>query len=256
MWVLIKNSWIRDAKIGGYQIGVFAYRVLEITVTLVFFQIIFSNIESLAGWTYYEILFLYAFSKIVIDLGSTLFKVGVRSISENLVRTGELDFFLLRPVNTMFLISFSKPRVLDSINCIFSVAIGYYALIAGNIAIKSENIIWFLFLALFGVVIYYFLSVLVITPAFWVVKLWSIKYVMNRLGQLMQYPAGILPGAIRMIFFTAFPILAVSYIPVRVLFWGPKLEYVVYMIVITLILGIVTRAIWKLGERSYASASS
>lgn len=256
IWVLAKNSWIRDSKITGYFISAISFRILEITVTIIFFKILFANTTSLAGWSYFEVLFLYAFARGVVDLNGAFIKRGVRSLAENLIRTGELDFFLLRPIDTIFLVSFSKPKMLDLLNCFFEIGIGVYAVTAGHLAINAANTIWFIFLGLFGIIIYYFLSILVITPAFWVIRLWSIQYTMNRLGQLMQYPAGVLPNLIRLTFYSLFPILAVAYLPVRVLFWGPKIEYVAYMLIITIILGVAVKIIWRKGEQGYSSASS
>src|SRR5215469_10631789 len=75
-----------------------------------FVLVLFTKIPRLQGWSFYEILFLYAFS--LIPLG--LFNV----VSWNLYEFGDLyiiqgrfDRILLRPVDTLFQVLFEKFRI-------------------------------------------------------------------------------------------------------------------------------------------------
>lgn len=62
-YVLFKNSLIRDSQIPGHIIASTLFRILELIISIVFFKVIFANVTTLAGWNYYQVLFLYAFAR-------------------------------------------------------------------------------------------------------------------------------------------------------------------------------------------------
>ena len=75
-----------------------------------FVLVLFSKIPQLQGWSFYEILFLYAFS--LIPLG--FFNVVSWNLYEfgdiNIIQ-GRFDRILLRPVDTLFQVIFEKFRI-------------------------------------------------------------------------------------------------------------------------------------------------
>jgi len=255
-WILFKNSYIRDSKIVGYRLSVMTFQIIDILFAVLFFDILFTNTKNLAGWSFYQVLFLYAFSKGVLALHSAWTRKGTESLSTELIRTGEFDFYMTKPIDPMIVISISKPRIFDFIALFFDISLMVYALIKGGFDLGVKNIIWFIFLSFFAVILYYFLKMLTIIPAFWLVRLYSLRDIMHRLSQFMRYPAGVFPPFLKFALFVFFPVMAATYIPVRTLFYPPEFKYILYMILITVIFGFITRFFWKLGERSYSSASS
>jgi len=232
------------------------FYLADISLTILFFSVIFANTETLAGWTFYQVLFLYAFAKIIISAHNAWTKNGLGRFSSEMVRRGDYDFFLTKPVNPMILVSISRPHLYNFFGMFFEIGLAIYALIAGQISLGFWNIVWFFVLALFGFVLYYFLLVLNAVPAFWFVRLWSLQDLMGRLNQTMRYPIGVFPPIVRAIFMSVFPIIAISYLPVQTLFYEVKLEYIVYMILLTVFFGYITNLIWQLGQKHYSSASS
>ena len=92
--ILVRNSYIRDSKIPGYVLSSLTFNVVEIFFTVVFFNVIFDNTQSLAGWNFYQILFLYMVAKIVTSVNALFTKSGTNSMSEELIRRGGLDIYL------------------------------------------------------------------------------------------------------------------------------------------------------------------
>mgnify|MGYP001615428366 CR=1 FL=1 len=255
-WILFKNAYIRDSKIPGVVFSNIAFHLIEIAVTIIFFRVIFSNVEELAGWNFYQVLFLYAFAKVIISIHNGWVRVGLNRFANELIRRGDYDFYLVKPVDPMILVSISQPRIYNFIAVLFELGLCIYAIIAGQIQIGLVNFMWFLYLAFFGLVLYYFLSVLTVAPAFWFVRLWSLQDLMSRLNQVMRYPVGVFPPFIRVILMAVFPIMAISYLPVYTLFYPPKIEYIIYILLITLIFGFIASYVWHLGNKKYSSASS
>jgi ABC-2 type transport system permease protein len=255
-WIIFKNAFIRDSKIPGVVFSSISFHIVEIAVTIIFFRVIFANTSELAGWNFYQVLFLYAFAKVIISINNGWFRSGLKKFSNELIRMGDYDFYLIKPVDPMILVSISQPRLYNFIAVLFEIGICFYAVSAGQMQIGIINFFWFLYLAFFGLVLYYFLSVLTIVPTFWFVRLWSLQDLMGRLSQVMRYPSGVFPPFIRAILMTVFPIVAVAYLPVYTLFNPPKIEYIIYIALATIIFGVVTNFLWHLGNKHYSSASS
>ncbi len=254
--VLMRNSFIRDSQMPGYVISSFLWRILDITISLIFFGVIFANIQNLAGWNYWQVIFLYAFARIIIVAHNAWTKRGIQSMATDLIRRGEFDFYLAKPVDPMIMVSIKSPRIYNFITLIFLIPLAIYAAIKSGVPIGLDNVIWFFILAGFGFILYYFLMILCVIPAFWFIRLWTIAEIMDKLNTFMRYPAGIFSEGIKIAILVIFPIVTVSYFPAQILFYPPQPEYIVFMIFITLLFGAVVRYLWSLGQRTYSSASS
>ncbi|MFA6423524.1 MAG: ABC-2 family transporter protein [Patescibacteria group bacterium] len=254
--IILKNAYIRDSKIPGYIFMNLMFQFAEMTVTIIFFNVIFENTKTLVGWNFYQVLFLYMFARMTFSLHKAFFRGGFNLISGNLIRNGDYDFYLTKPVNSLFLASVNKPRIYEFIAIIFQIGIAIWAIVIGNLAISTLSVFWFIYLAILASILLYYLAVLTVTPVFWLIKVWSLRDVVPRLQAFMRYPLGVFPGYLKIILMGIFPIMATSYIPVRTLFYPPEMKYILYMTLITLIFVFIGRWFWKLGEKNYGSASS
>jgi len=222
--ILVRNSYIRDSKIPGYVLSSLTFNVVEIFFTVVFFNVIFDNTQSLAGWNFYQILFLYMVAKIVTSVNALFTKSGTNSMSEELIRRGGLDIYLTRPVDPMILVSISKPRIYVIISFVFEIVLAIYALAHTGMNYGVVNIIFFFLMFALSFILYYFLRWITLMPAFWFIRLYSLRDLMGKFNQFMRYPAGIFPSVLKYALFIFFPILTISYIPARTLFYQPRFE--------------------------------
>lgn len=256
MWAVIKNAYIRDSKIPGFVFVSLITSMLEIVITIVFFDIIFSASESIAGWTFYQVLFLYALAKTITSFHSALTKNGTQAMAHYYVRLGDLDFYLLKPVDSMFLVSVSKPKIYSFVSMFLTIGLGAYALIHSGTNFSFAGMAWFVVLALTTTMLYYYIQVLTIIPTFWLLQAWSLADAINKLQQFMRYPLGIFSKSLQYILTIVFPIMTVAYFPAKVLLFGPKISDIALVILVTIAFILITRYLWRLGERSYSSASS
>lgn len=91
-------------QIMEYKVN-FVVGVLEVFLTqglnLLFLNVIFQHIPSLEGWTFQEIAFIYGFSLIPKGLDHLFFD-NLWALGQCLVRKGEFDKYLTRPINPLF----------------------------------------------------------------------------------------------------------------------------------------------------------
>lgn len=254
--ILMRNAIIRDLKIPGFIAVSLLQEVASITVNIVFFNVIFSNITSLAGWSFYQVLFLYAFAKTVSSLSYAFTRYGLKDFGEHMVKFGDYDFHLIKPIDTMALVSFSRPSPYKLVASIFYAALAAYCVMKAGIEIQAINLFWFFILAMFGFIIFYALEVLTILPAFKLIRVWSLPEIIPKMGEFMRYPIAIFSLPFQIFLFGVFPILAVSYIPAEALFYPPQPLKIIYLMVIAVLFFIIVRKLWKMFESTYSSASS
>mgnify|MGYP001018710787 CR=1 FL=1 len=70
-------------------------------LNLLFLKIIFQNIPSLDGWSFWQIAFIYGFSLIPKGIDHLFFD-NLWALGQRLVRKGEFDKYLTRPINPLF----------------------------------------------------------------------------------------------------------------------------------------------------------
>ena len=107
-----RNSLVRDMT---FRTNFVLQCISSMSWTLMnlgFYMIIFHHLDDQslvegAGWQQYEFFVFLATTWIVFSLVQAFFMPNAHEFSE-LIRTGNLDFALLNPIDTQFLISFTK----------------------------------------------------------------------------------------------------------------------------------------------------
>lgn len=254
--ILMKNAIVRDSKVVGFVSVSVLQEIASIVVNITFFNVIFANITSLAGWNFYQVLFLYAFSKTITSLSYAFTRFGLKDLGQEMIKYGDYDFHLIKPVDTMALVSFSRPRPTRLIAAVFYIILSIYCALKTGISIGADNLFWFLFLMVFGFVIFYCLEVITVIPAFKFIRVWSLPEIIPKMAEFMRYPMGIFSMPFKVILFGIFPILAASYVPAQALFYPPRAIHIIYLVAIAVIFFIIVRKLWKFFERGYSSASS
>ena len=82
-------------------------RVFWFGAQLVLFDIIYSHVDAIRDWTRYEYFAFMATAMLINAIVEALFMPNFANFSE-LIRTGNLDFALLKPIDTQFLVSFER----------------------------------------------------------------------------------------------------------------------------------------------------
>ena len=105
-----RNSLVRDMTFRSNFIIETISSLSWMFMNLGFYLLIFSYTDVIGvatGWTQYEFFVFFATVAIVNSLVQTFFMPNAQEFSE-LIRTGNLDFALLKPIDTQFLISLQK----------------------------------------------------------------------------------------------------------------------------------------------------
>src|SRR5262244_2356362 len=110
---MLRNSLIREMSFKANFLLRMIVEVLWFVGQIVFFSIIFGNVNRIGDWTKWEVILLIGTHQIIAQLFQAFFFVNVANIPE-LVRTGKLDSILVLPIDSQFAVS-TKQFGLDSI---------------------------------------------------------------------------------------------------------------------------------------------
>jgi len=218
-------------------------------------QIIFSNTVSLGGWGMGELIALLGVLMTVNTFMSALIWPNTEKFNAS-VRDGSLDYMLLQPVNSMFLVSFSRItvwRLADLVIAIVLIAVGVN--MAGEIT-TPLNILMFTLLTISGSLVIYSLWIVLIAFTFWFTKFDNNVTILQALTDTGRYPVTVYPWWLRVIVTYIVPIGLATTVPVQALRGELTGWNVLVFLGVSAIAFFIASRVWKVGVKRYSGASS
>ena len=218
-------------------------------------QIIFSNTVSLGGWGMGELIALLGVLMTVNTFMSALIWPNTEKFNAS-VRDGSLDYMLLQPVNSMFLVSFSRItvwRLADLVIAIVLIAVGVN--MAGEVT-TPLNILMFTVLTISGSMVIYSLWIVLIAFTFWFTKFDNNVTILQALTDTGRYPVTVYPWWLRVIVTYIVPIGLATTVPVQALRGELTGWNVLVFLGVSAIAFLIASRVWKVGVKRYSGASS
>jgi len=173
----------------------------------------FQNITDIAGWSFWEVVLIYASMSMVIGLGELFFE-GVWSIA-GLAGTGKLDIYLTRPFPVLPQILFSSVGIHGFGNFITALIFFIQAVIHLSVSLSFVQLILFFILIVTALPIHFSLlllgnSVSLLTRQ---INSGSFPTLILKLSDFTRYPISIYPRLLQVVFTFFVPYAFVSYYP-------------------------------------------
>lgn len=220
-----------------------------------FIKVIFLNTTSIADWTEAEAFTLTGTFGLVTGLFGMVIHDNLSRLPE-LVRLGTLDFVVTRPVNAQFFVS-TRYVKLDSIgNVIGALGVILYGASTSGATFSPVNILAYLYLLGCGMACYYGVYMLVMTLAFWLVRVENLAVLCDVVFNAARYPIDIFRGIAWRVAVYVVPLAFIASFPVRALFGRLEPGWLVIGTLLAVALPAASIAFWRFGLRHYGSASS
>ena len=255
--IMLRNSLIRELSFKANFLLWMLVEVLWFLGQILFFSIIFGQVDRIGDWTKWEVVLLVGTHQIIAQLFQAFFFVNVANIPE-LVRTGKLDSLLVLPLDSQFVVS-TKQFGLDSIvNALVGVFVVVLSLIRLQITPGPGAIALYLIALAFGVAIHYSIMLALAAVSFWIVRAQGLVYGYFNFLNIARYPDVIFPQVFRWIFGWIIPVVIVANIPARLLIksLGQPGWLILHLVVAGTIAALLSRAFWRWALQHYSSASS
>jgi ABC-2 type transport system permease protein len=232
---------------------------LWLAILLAFYQTVFGKTPLVAGWSQNQYLFFVGCFFALNGMIECLFLENCNEFAE-LVRTGDLDFLLLKPIDEQFLISCRRVDWATAPNVLMGAGVMLFALIRLHWQFDPLKLVAFFATFGCGVLIAYAFMLTLTAFSVWLVRNQSLMEMWWLFASLARYPRQIFDGTnvapLGFVFSFILPILLVANVPsdvmVRVFDW----RMIVFMFVATAVSLIASRRFFQHALRSYRSASS
>jgi ABC-2 type transport system permease protein len=218
-------------------------------------NIIFHNTNSLAGWGPGELLALLGVFRLVNMLMSAVIWPATEKFNTS-VRDGSLDYVLLMPANSLFLVTFARIVVWRVWDLVLAATLIVVGMRYGGEAVSLQSLFYFLLLAAAGALVMYSLWVVLVALTFWFVKFDNNVTIIQALMDSGRYPVSIYPPWLRLIVTYLVPIALATTVPVQGLRGELNGWQVALFITISLAAFLIATRVWRLGVRHYSGASS
>ena len=213
---LWRNSVAREM---GFKSNFLLWIVVELlwfALQICFIGVIYLHTGHIATWTKWQVVLLVGASHFIQQLFQAVFLSNCVQFSE-LVRTGRLDFMLLLPVNTRFLISLRVVDLGGFVNAASALAVMAYAARQLHLTPSAGQILGFLLLSLAGILIHYSLMFILSSVAFWTVRAQGIVWGYYSFFNVARLPDAAFKGFFKAFFTFAIPMLLVANVPAKLL---------------------------------------
>jgi ABC-2 type transport system permease protein len=243
---------------GNFLVKV-SVEVLWLAILLAFYRVVFARTSTVAGWTEPQYLFFVGCFFALNGLIEMLFLENCNEFAE-LVRTGDLDALLLKPIDEQFLITCRRIDWGTGPNVLMGAAVMGVSLAQMSWRFDAGRLLTFLATFTCGTAIAYSFMLLLTSLSVWMVRNQSLMEMWWLFSSLARYPKEIFAGpwaAPLGAFFTyCLPILVVVNVPANAMVRVLDPAMVALTVVSTAVLLGISRRFFHYALRSYRSASS
>lgn len=243
-----------------YRVSFFFELVIELGYlvwTLTFFYVVLANVTEIAGWSYYEVMVVVGIFTIFSETITGLFYVWNLRVLPEKIKDGTIDFPLLKPINSQFMLTASATYLSSFFTTIPGFLLIWYGInhldyFTFSLVHTTFAVITFLC----GVLIFYSIMVMVTSLAFFFTNAERLAHFVIDLYQFGQYPPTLYKGKVRLLFTFALPVVFVAGIPADTLLHGASAINVLSSLVVASVFFFASTIVWKRMIAYYSSASS
>jgi ABC-2 type transport system permease protein len=272
VWLtFFRNSIVREMTFrGNFAIEVVT-RTFWFVAQIVLFEIIYSHVDAIRDpsrpefdWTRPEYFAFMATGMLINAFVEMLFMPNCAEFSE-LIRTGNLDFALLKPIDTQFLVSFEKVDLAELSQVLLAGGLLCYSVSQMELDITPGIVATYLALVAIGVAFFYSLMIGLASTSVWLGRnqglydFWFYVTVFARYPQNIYRTEGLAGELLWFSFSFVVPILLVVTVPASVLLGralDPSWEVILLAPALTLLGLFLSRKVFQWSLAHYRSASS
>ncbi|HET7755397.1 MAG TPA: ABC-2 family transporter protein [Anaeromyxobacteraceae bacterium] len=223
--------------------------------SLVPILVVFGHREAVAGWSYEEALVVLGWFSLVKGILEGAVNPSLTTVVEH-IRKGTLDFVLLKPADAQFLVStarFKPARIADVLGAFAIFAVAFHRL--GRTP-RLADVAAGAALLLVAALTLYSLWILVVSAAFFVVRVDNLSYLFSSIYDAARWPATVFRGFWRILFTFVVPLALMTTYPALALLGRLNASTALAALAGALVFAGLSRLVWTRSIGHYTSASS
>lgn len=209
--------------------------------------------RTIPGWTMDEALIVTGWFILLQAILEGAINPGLQAVIDH-IRKGTLDFVLLKPADAQFLVSTSRFevwRITSVVTGLAVFAIAFHRLGRAPSLLGSIEAVLLLGIATLTL---YSMWILIVSAAFYVVKVDNLTYLFGSIFDAARWPASVFRGALKIVFTFVIPLALMTTYPAEALLGRLAPPTLLYSLGAGLAFAAVARAVWLFSLRRYSSA--
>ncbi len=256
---LARYTLTRELAFRGNFLVKVSVEVLWLAILVAFFRTVFARTSTIAGWDEPRYFFFVGCFFAMNGLIEMLFLDNCNEFAE-LVRTGDLDGLLLKPIDEQFLITCRRIDWGTAPNVLMGAIVMAIALWQMHWQFELVRVVTFLVAFACGTAIAYSFMLLLTSLSVWMVRNQSLMEMWWLFSSVARYPREIFAGRwaepLGAFFTYCLPILVVVNVPANAMVRALDPWSAVLIVVAAVVLLWLSRRFFQRALRSYRSASS
>jgi ABC-2 type transport system permease protein len=215
--------------------------------------VLYGQRSSVAGWTWPEALLVVGWFTLLKGVLDGAVQPALANVVEH-IRKGTLDFLLIKPVDAQFMVSTSRFELYRGSDVVGGVVLLGWALHRLHRAPSVGGVATALLLLVGAVVILYSIWILVVSLAFFVVKVDNLTYLFSSIYDAARWPSQIFRGVLAFVFTFVIPLALMTTYPALALLGRLSLARGVGAVLTAAVFAFVARRVWLFAVGRYTSA--
>jgi ABC-2 type transport system permease protein len=208
---------------------------------------------GIPGWSFGETLVVTGWFVLLQGVLEGAINPGLQAVIDH-IRKGTLDFVLLKPADAQFLVSTSRFHVwrvfaLVNAGLIFTFAFSRLERLPTLLGVGTS-----LVLLVMAVLLLYSLWILIVSAAFFVVKVDNLTYLFSSIFDAARWPTAVFRGGLRWFFTFVIPLAVMTTYPAEALLGRFELQTLAGAVLGALSFAGLARLAWKRSLGHYTSA--
>jgi ABC-2 type transport system permease protein len=221
-----------------------------------FVLVLFTKIPQLQGWSFYEILFLYAFSLIPLGFFNVV-SWNLYEFGDIYIIQGRFDRILLRPVDTLFQILFEKFRIESLQEVVTGLLVIAVCVGKLNLVWRATDYAWFALMVACGALIYLSVFLTLTAVSFWFEDRVGIVPPVFNMLTFGRYPLTIYNVFIQFMLSWIVPFGFAAFYPTTHFLKREAFATYFYLVpVVTTVFCFLAVSVWNKGVENYSSTGS
>lgn len=244
------------AKVMAFRVSMLLGATVEVAVFLTFYltaSFLFNHVDEIGPWRRVEFMFFTFWYLTVMSTHNAFLAPNFWNFSLE-IRTGNLDFRLLRPLGSLFDVFTAIQRPTS----IMMLPIHIGLLIFYGLQVPLSPVSWALLpaLLLISFALVALIEMAIVMTVFWTKSGEGINFIRMQSQQFQRWPDFMFPERIRQVFSSVIPILLANSFPVQFALNNKEWPKIAITLVAVVFFWWIVRLMWREGLKRYESASS
>jgi len=235
-------------------LDLFEEAVIVVT-SLLAVVVMFSHTSAINGWTLGQMIVLLGVYYLIQGAQSVVFETSFERFMEH-VRLGTLDFILIKPANSQFMVSARHVQIAQLGQMVLGLLLVGVGVVQVGAAVGLLEVVAFVLTLVCGLALVYCLLLVLSTLAFWFVRVENLLAIFWSFLDAGRFPVDVYPGWLRVTLSTVVPIGIAVTVPAQAVAGRLDALGLLAMLVGTLGVWLFASWFWRLGLRNYTGASA